>query len=150
MTTDITRQRLEEALTRMLAGRPTRTDGRLTVANLCLEAGVGRDSFYRNPTIRARFAEARANHSTHQPELTRLREQLAAHRSHAKDVARHHADVIRELEQTVTAYANRIQTLALHAAELAQQNQLLRQQLGRHEPVRLLPASIVPGTTARR
>ena len=49
MTRVATQVRLEQALTRLLAGQPTVTDGELTVSNLCREAGVGRDSFYRTP-----------------------------------------------------------------------------------------------------
>ncbi len=33
MTTVVTQQRLDEALTRLLAGQPAHTDGRPTVAN---------------------------------------------------------------------------------------------------------------------
>ncbi|MEU4770201.1 hypothetical protein AB0H12_44005 [Actinosynnema sp. NPDC023794] len=38
MTRPATQARLEQALTRLLAGRPTATDGELTVSNLCREA----------------------------------------------------------------------------------------------------------------
>jgi DNA-binding protein H-NS len=147
MTTAATQRQLDEALTRLLAGQPAHTDGRLTVANLCLEAGVGRDSFYRSPTIRARFAAACANHQAHQPELVRLREQLTAQRAEANAAARRNAETIRALEQTITTYANQIQTLALHAAELTQDNQRLREQLSRSGNLRTLPTT---ATTSRR
>jgi len=145
MTSSETQQRLEEALTRLLTGQPARTDGRLTVANLCLEAGVGRDSFYRSPTIRARFTESRANHEAHEPELIRLREQLKTQQSAARTAARCHAENIRALQQTTTSYANQIQTLALHAAELAQENERLRIHLAHRRTVRALPTRTEAG-----
>jgi uncharacterized membrane-anchored protein YhcB (DUF1043 family) len=150
MTTSETQQRLDEALTRLLTGQPARTDGRLTVANLCLEAGVGRDSFYRSPAIRARFTQSRANHEGHQPELIRLREQLRTQQAETGTAARRYAEAVRLLEQTITSYANQIQTLALRAAELADENEQLRNQLAHRQAVRTLSTRPEPRTTPHR
>ncbi|MGW4958834.1 hypothetical protein ACWEPL_16535 [Nonomuraea sp. NPDC004186] len=61
---------MEQALTRLLAGQPTGSDGALTISSLCREAGVGRDSYYRSPqqfkdTVAAAFVRCGAQ----QPEL---------------------------------------------------------------------------------
>jgi chromosome segregation ATPase len=133
MTKAVTRARLEDALTRLLAGQPARTDGELTVSNLCREAEVGRDSYYRSEDIVGRFEAAKANAEAHKPEVLRLRDELAdAKREHNKTKTAH-ARAIRELEDTIRTYANQIQALALRNAELEQHNQRLRERLDRAE-----------------
>jgi hypothetical protein len=69
MTRPSTNARLNQAFTRLLAGQATVSDGLLNVANLCREAGVGRDSYYRSsPTFKAAFETARANQAGQRPE----------------------------------------------------------------------------------
>jgi hypothetical protein len=78
MTRPSTNARLNQAFTRLLAGQATVSDGQLNVANLCREAGVGRDSYYRSPpTFKATFETARANQAGQRPELATLRQQTA-------------------------------------------------------------------------
>jgi hypothetical protein len=86
------------------------------------------------------------NHQAHQPELVRLREQLTAQRAEV-NAAAVTPRPLRALEQTITTYANQIQTLALHAAELTQDNQRLREQLSRSGNLRTLPTT---ATTSQR
>ncbi|SEG94280.1 hypothetical protein SAMN04489712_14510 [Thermomonospora echinospora] len=129
MTRPQTRARLEDALSRLLAGQPIRTDGQLTVTNLCREAGVGRDSFYRSPDIVARFEAAKANAQAHKPELLQLREEIAELKRERRKLKSDHARTVRELEKTIRVYANQIQVLALRAAELEGKNTRLRRQL---------------------
>lgn len=101
MTKPTTRARLEDALGRLLAGQPTVTNGQLTVSNLCAEAGVGRDSYYRTHGMAERFAAAKANAQTRQPELLHLRKEVAALKRDRKQLVAEHAAVVRELEDTV-------------------------------------------------
>lgn len=131
MTRLSTEQSLEEALTRLLAGQPTVTDGTITVTNLCLEAGVGRDSFYRCPEIKKKFTAAKTNAEAHQPEVLHLREQLQALKREQKELRRDHALQVRGLETTIRTYANQIQALTLHNDELADENTRLRRSLER-------------------
>jgi hypothetical protein len=77
VTRAATQERLDQALTRLLAGRPSVTDGELTISNLCREAGVGRDSYYRTPAVVARFTKARTTAETPGTELARLRDRAA-------------------------------------------------------------------------
>jgi transposase-like protein len=91
-----TQTRLEQALTRLLAGQPTASDGALTISSLCREAGVGRDSYYRSPqqfkdTVAAAFARREAQ----QPELVALREELAEIKREKKQTAQENAHVVR-------------------------------------------------------
>jgi hypothetical protein len=123
VTRAATRERLDQALTRLLAGQPAVTDGEPTVSNMCKEAGVGRDSYYRTPQAVARLAAARTTPGT---ELARLRDQVTALTREAKDSNRDHAAQASECEDQVKTYAGQIQVLALANQELRQENQHLR------------------------
>lgn len=132
MTRPSTEHSLDQALTRLLAGQPTVTDGTITVTNLCLEAGVGRDSFYRCPAIRQKFTAAKANAEARKPELLDLRDKLRALEQGQEELRRQHAAEVRDLEATIRAYANQIQVLALRNDELAGENTRLRRRLEQH------------------
>lgn len=135
MTRASTQARLDQALTRLLAGQPTTTDGALTVSNLCREAGVGRDSYYRSPqTFRDTVAAAQANRQIYQPELVALREEIAKLKREQKQTARDQAATVRELEERIRVYANQIQVLALRNAELQGQLQQLHHRLVDTDP----------------
>jgi hypothetical protein len=138
MTRASTLARLDEAITCLLAGRPTCTDGELTISNLCAEAGVGRDSYYRSPQIVEKFVAAKANVDARKPEVLALREELAALKRQMKQQASDAAGRRRELEETVKIYANQIQILALRNNELTGRNQNLTQALERQGVVRRL------------
>ena len=131
MTRAATHERLDQALTRLLAGQPSVTDGELTVSNLCREAGVGRDSYYRTPAAVARFTAARTTADTPGTELAQLRGRAAALAREVKDGKRDHAAQIAELEDQVKIYAGQIQVLALTNQELRDENQQLRNQIER-------------------
>lgn len=134
MTRAATQERLDQALTRLLAGKPSVTDGELTVANLCREAGVGRDSYYRTPAVVARFNAARTTAATPGTELAQLRDRAATLTRAIKDGKRDHAAQITELEDQVKAYAGQIQVLALANQELKEENQRLRNQIEHATP----------------
>lgn len=140
MTRPDTEQRLDDALTRLLAGQPTSTDGLLNVTNLCLEAGLGRDSFYRSSnTFRQRFTEARTNRESQEPELVLLRGTIRLLKQTTKDSNHDTAQHTRELEDTIRVYANHIQALTLRNHHLEDENQRLQEQLTRSDPsVRVL------------
>jgi homoaconitase/3-isopropylmalate dehydratase large subunit len=55
-----TKQRLRAAIERMLAGQPLATDGRLTIVNLAIEAGVSRASANRAGAMLTKFRDAAA------------------------------------------------------------------------------------------
>jgi chromosome segregation ATPase len=134
MTRDSTLARLDNALGQLLAGQPTRTDGELTVSNLCAEAGVGRDSYYRSPQIIEKFTAAKTNADARKPEIVSLREELADTRGKLKTQAREAAEDKRTLDGMVNTYANQIQLLTLRNAELEDENQRLRQRLEDLDP----------------
>ena len=53
-----TEEALREAMARLLAGRPVKTDGRLTVVNLAIEAGVSRATANRAVGLLVDFRRA--------------------------------------------------------------------------------------------
>jgi cell division protein FtsB len=134
VTRAATSERLNQALTRLLAGKPSVTDGELTVSNLCREAGVGRDSYYRTPAAVARFTAARTTAATPGTELSQLRDRAAALAREVKDGKRGHAAQVSELEDQVKTYAGQIQVLALANQELKEENQRLRSRIERATP----------------
>ncbi len=111
---------LREAMNRLLAGRPQRTDGRLVKDNLWKESGLSRATMNRAHQVMAEWdarvsdcdgltpGEARKN-----DELTHLRAQLASK-------TREHTTLHQRLDAAATAIA------ALH-----HDNTLLRQELHR-------------------
>lgn len=78
------------------------------------------------PGLAERFAAARANAQTRQPELLQLGRDVAALKRARKQTARDHAATVRELEATIRVYANQIQVLALRNAGLEEQARHLR------------------------
>lgn len=135
MTRPSTQARLEQALTRLLAGQPTTTDGELTISNLCREAAVGRDSYYRSPqTFKDSVAAAQANRQAQQPELVTLREEITCLKRERTQAARDQAATMRELEARIKIYANEIQIQTLRNAELQDQVQQLQRRMMDMDP----------------
>ena len=97
------------------------TDGALTIGNLCAEAGISRASYYRSPAA-AVIREVLSSGPAARPETGILRAQARELKKAEKRLRRDHSAQVRELTDTVTAYANRIQVLALRNAELKEHN----------------------------
>lgn len=112
-----TEQLLEQAMERLLAGQPKRTDGQLTKNNLYREAGVSRATLRRVPHIltawdnRLADSPAAAHERTHHQELTALRAELTSSRAHH-----------RQLQDQVDAAATVIAALAAENATLRAQH----------------------------
>ena len=110
-----TEQRLRDAMDRLLAGSPQRTDGRLTKSNLHKEAGVSRATMNRAANILKQWDEAvTAKH----PRSRRDHEQQATIADQAATIRRLRQQVA-ELQEQLTAAGTVI-------ADLHQQNQSLR------------------------
>lgn len=150
-------EKIKAASGQLLAGRPEITDGRLTVANVCAEAGVSRASFYRSPhaaAIRHALAGAGsgAPDGTPRPETEELREQLRRLAKTETALRGQHAAEVRALRSTVTTYANQIQLLALRVSHLEDDNQRLLRRLeraGDNVAALPVPSPVAPGTATR-
>ncbi|WP_416956463.1 hypothetical protein [Streptomyces sp. Agncl-13] len=115
-----TAQALESAMERLFAGKPQRTDGRLTKENLWQEAQVSRATMNRAAGILARWDAHIAHHGKTTPgearrdeEITRIRRKLA------------------DKTQECTALKRKLQAAATAIAALHHDNQALRDELGR-------------------
>jgi N-acetylglucosamine-6-phosphate deacetylase len=127
MSTD-TNRNIKAAFERLMLGRAEITDGALTIANICAEAGASRASYYRSPQAAEikRILDAPA---TLRPEIDQLREEVK-HLKHTELKLRsEHAAETRRLRDTLATYANQIQVLALHVSHLENDNRLLREHL---------------------
>ncbi len=127
MSTDID-NRIHQAFERLMLGRPEITDGALSVSNICAEAGVSRASYYRSPHAAA-IKRRLDTPQTQRPEIEDLRAQVKELNRTERRLRAEHATDVRELRDTIKTYANQIQVLALHAAQLEDDNQRLRTSL---------------------
>ena len=120
---------LRSAMSRLLAGKPSRTDGRLIKENLRKEAGVSRATMNRAKAILSEWDQAVAERGSLTPGEARRDEQIDALRNQLASKARECATLRRQLDAAATAIA------ALH-----HDNAALREQLDRHGPIRSLDA----------
>jgi FtsZ-binding cell division protein ZapB len=136
--TDVDR-RLVDAFERLMLDRPEITDGRITVANICTEAGVSRASYYRSPVAEA-VKQVLNTPTVQRPEVEELRAEVTRLKAAERALRQEKAAEIRELTDTVNTYANRIQVLALHNAELQDELQRLQRRLADYDDkIRSLP-----------
>jgi hypothetical protein len=112
---------LEEAMQRLLDGRPARTDGALTIANLAREAGVSRATANRATDVVARFRAHLAPAAGEDPPLT-LRDKIRTLTAQLAELRRREHQEITDLRATVS-------TLAQHVQALTLENQALRAAL---------------------
>jgi hypothetical protein len=126
-------RRLMGAFERLMLGLPEITDGSTTVTSICAEAGVSRASYYRSPVATA-IKQILTAPQARRPEIDQLRDEVRRLRQQERRLRSHHAAEISELRDTTATYANQIQFLALARAELAEENQRLRQQLAEANP----------------
>lgn len=120
---------LRSAMSRLLAGKPARTDGRLIKENLRKEAGVSRATMNRAKAILGEWDQAVAGRGSLTPGEARRDEQIDALRKQLASKTRECTTLQRRLDAAATAIA------ALH-----HDNAALRGQLDRHSPVRSLDA----------
>lgn len=111
---------LEEAMQRLLEGRPARTDGALTIANLAREAGVSRATANRATHVLARFRDHLDQTGDDLPAT--LRDRIRTLTAQVAELRRRENQEITDLRATVS-------TLAQHVQALTLENQALRSAL---------------------
>ena len=122
-------EKIQAACDALTAGRPGISDGQLTVSNICLEAGISRASFYRSPLAGKIRRDLADPDSTKRPDAEQLRAKVRELTAADKQQRSKHATEIRDLRTTVRTYANQIQILALHTAQLEDDNKRLTARL---------------------
>lgn len=115
---DAVAKALRAAMERLLAGRPTCTDGRLVKENLYREAGVSRATMNRAHGILAEWDRRTAAAGARTPGEARREEELTNLRSELKNIKRERTDLQRRLYAAATVIA------ALH-----HDNEALREHL---------------------
>jgi RIO-like serine/threonine protein kinase len=119
---------LREAMARLVAGRPRVTDGRLSVANLAREAGVGRSTANRAVDVLDALHKAAAK----VPRPRAPEADTAAVRS--RDAAE-----IADLKATVNQLAQQVQRMAMHDAEQRRAIDALRAALAEATAGKIVP-----------
>ncbi|MEU1447148.1 hypothetical protein [Streptomyces mirabilis] len=110
---------LRAAMERLLAGRPTCTDGRLVKENLYREAGVSRATMNRAHDILTEWNHRTATTGARTPGEARRDDELQSLKRELKETKRERTDLQRRLDASATVIA------ALH-----HDNTALREELG--------------------
>ncbi|WP_247257120.1 hypothetical protein [Pseudomonas moorei] len=125
--TSKTKQKLIDALDRIIRGRPVRTDAKLTPSNVAKEAEVGRATLYRFPEILEDITRAQNNLSATEP--THLIDTVKRLKSELGILHREENAKAREYKEIAVRCAQHIQALALalriRDGELAERDKLI-------------------------
>ncbi|MCW1825000.1 hypothetical protein OLG66_29205 [Mycobacterium senegalense] len=101
-----TEQKLRDAMERLLAGKPKRTDGRLTKANLHTEAGISRATMNRAAAVIADWDAAVDGHSApRDSKIVELEETITKLRQTNAKLRGQNADLERRNKAAVTVIA---------------------------------------------
>lgn len=101
-----TEKKLRNAMERLLAGQPARTDGRLTKANLHVEAGVSRATMNRATAVIADWdAAVGAGPAPRDARLVELQETVAKLNRTIAKLRQHNTELERRNQAAVTVIA---------------------------------------------
>lgn len=123
-----TATKLREAMQRLLAGEPVRTDGALTKENLAREAGVSHATVHRAEDILAEWDAKVPRQVLRTPGEVRRDEDI--------DTLRRQ---LREAKQQITALNGKLDALATVTANLYHENRALRRKHGQKQRLAALP-----------
>ena len=126
---DRTAKSLRDAMDRLLAGRPQRTDGRLIKDNLWKEAGLSRATMNRATQVMAEWDTRVSACDSFTPREARKNDEITTLRADLAAKTRECTTLSHQLDAAATAIA------ALH-----HDNTLLREELGRHGDIASLNA----------
>jgi predicted RNA-binding Zn ribbon-like protein len=101
-----TEKKLRNAMERLLAGQPARTDGRLTKANLHVEAGVSRATMNRAAAVIADWnAAVGAGSAPRDAQVVELRETVTKLKQTIAKLRQHNTDLENKNRSAVTVIA---------------------------------------------
>jgi hypothetical protein len=127
-------KRLREAMDRLLAGRPQRTDGRLIKDNLWKEAGLSRATMNRAIRILGEWNTRVAACGGLTPREARKNGELTTLRAKLADKTRECTELYHQLGAAATAIAALHHDNMLLREELTQRGQLVGTRVGRSQP----------------
>ncbi|UQR64878.1 hypothetical protein LRP30_06140 [Bradyrhizobium sp. C-145] len=130
---------LRAAMARLLDGRPERTDGALTVANLAREAGVSRATANRAADLLAEFRAAEAHQRRSSPHA--LKQRIRTLEAELRAVRGAEMAELRSLSRTL---AQHIQMLTLQVAERDAQITRLQDELAQSPQANVIPLRRLP------
>jgi hypothetical protein len=130
---------LRAAMARLLDGRPERTDGALTIANLAREAGVSRATANRAADLLAEFRAAEACQRRSSPQV--LKQRIRTLEAELKAVRGAEIAELRTLARTL---AQHIQMLTLQVAERDAQITRLQDELAQSRAANIIPLRRLP------
>lgn len=130
---------LRAAMARLFDGRPERTDGALTVANLAREAGVSRAIANRAADLLAEFRAAEARQRRSSPRA--LKQRIRALEAELRAVRGAEMAELRTLTRTL---AQHIQMLTLQVAERDVQITRLQDELAQSRQTTIIPLRRLP------
>jgi len=125
---------LRAAMKRLLDGRPERTDGALTVANLAREAGVSRATANRAVDLLAEFRAAEARYRRSSPQALKVRV-----RSLEAELRAVRGAEMAELRALTRALAQHIQVRTLQVTERDAVIAGLQDELARSNEAKVVP-----------
>lgn len=125
---------LRAAMARLLDGRPERTDGALTVANLAREAGVSRATANRAADLLAEFRAAEAPQRRSSPHA--LKQRIRSLEAELRAVRGAEMAELRTLTRTL---AQHIQILTLQVAERDAAIMRLQDELAQSREANIIP-----------
>jgi hypothetical protein len=125
---------LRAAMARLLDGRPERTDGALTVANLAREADVSRATANRAADLLAEFRAAEARERRSSPQA--LKQRIRTLEAELRAVRGAELAELRRLNRTL---AQHIQMLTLQVAERDAVITRLQDELAQSQEANVIP-----------
>ncbi|MFE7652507.1 hypothetical protein ACFU6M_06210 [Streptomyces bottropensis] len=137
VTTPAIHSALIQAMDRLLAGTPQRSDGSLTVATLAREAGISRASAYRAGEVLELFRQRVDERSSGPDVPATLRERIRELQGELREAHRARHEEISDLRRSVDTLAQRVQAFALD-------NERLRAELARQGTITSLPTTPAP------
>jgi hypothetical protein len=125
---------LRAAMARLLEGRPDRTEGALTVANLARKAGVSRATANRAADLLAEFRAAEVHHRRSSPQA--MKQRIRALEAELRAVR---GAEMAELRALTRSLAQHIQMLTSRVAERDALIAGLQDELARSREVSVIP-----------
>ena len=134
------RRLIRDAMGRLLAGEPIRSDGKLTVKSLAAEAGLKRWYLtHKHTDLRDEFYDRVRIQGTTPAAMTALYEEITA----LKETQQQDRAALRETVARMEIHAREIQVLALENAQLREQATQLASKAPKRRP-RVQPSGLAP------